>query len=65
MHKEMSHDRMLKTEAQLEAGIAALLRKAGLIQGHLKICHRSAGAAMLVPVLSGLRPSFGQPRYHC
>ncbi|MFZ9464270.1 MAG: transposase, partial [Vulcanococcus sp.] len=30
-HKAMSHDRMLKTEAQLEAEIAALLRKAELI----------------------------------
>jgi transposase len=30
-HKAMSHERMLKTEAQLEAEIAALLRKAGLI----------------------------------
>jgi transposase len=30
-HKAMSHERMLKTEAQLEAEIAALLRKAELI----------------------------------
>ncbi len=30
-HKARSHERMLKTEAQLEAEIAALLRKAELI----------------------------------
>jgi transposase len=30
-HKAMSHERMLKTEAQLEAEIAALLRKAELV----------------------------------
>jgi len=30
-HKAMSHERMIKTEAQLEAEIAALLRKAELI----------------------------------
>jgi hypothetical protein len=30
-HKAMSHERMLKTEAELEAEIAALLRKAELI----------------------------------
>ena len=30
-HKDMSHERMLKTEVQLEAEIAALLRKAELI----------------------------------
>ena len=30
-HKAMSHERMLKTEVQLEAEIAALLRKAELI----------------------------------
>jgi hypothetical protein len=35
------------------------------IQGRLKVCHGSAGAAMLVPVLSGLLSSFGRPRCHC
>ena len=34
-------------------------------QGQLKVRHRSAGAAMLVPVLSGLLPSVGRPRCHC
>jgi len=34
-------------------------------QGRLKVRHRSAGAAMLVPVLSGLLPSVGRPRCHC
>jgi glycosyltransferase involved in cell wall biosynthesis len=34
-------------------------------QGRLKVRHRSAGAAMLVPVLSGLLSSFGRPRCHC
>jgi len=34
-------------------------------QGRLKVCHGSAGAAMLVPVLSGLLSSFGRPRCHC
>jgi len=36
-----------------------------LIQGRLKVRHRSAGAAMLVPVLSGLLPFVGRPRCHC
>jgi len=31
-HKAMSHERMLKAEAQLEAEMAALLRKAELIE---------------------------------
>jgi MoxR-like ATPase len=35
------------------------------VQGRLKVCHGSAGAAMLVPVLSGLLSSFGRPRCHC
>ena len=34
-------------------------------QGQLKVRHRLAGAAMLVPVLSGLLPSVGRPRCHC
>jgi hypothetical protein len=34
-------------------------------QGRLKVCHELAGAAMLVPVLSGLLPSVGRPRCHC
>ncbi|MFM7515045.1 MAG: hypothetical protein ACKO3F_17140 [Cyanobium sp.] len=34
-------------------------------QGQLKVRHRLAGAAMLVPVLSGLLPSVGRPRCQC
>jgi hypothetical protein len=34
-------------------------------QGRLKVRHKAAGAAMLVPVLSGLLPSVGRPRCHC
>jgi predicted nucleotidyltransferase len=34
-------------------------------QGRLKVRHGLAGAAMLVPVLSGLLPSVGRPRCHC
>jgi restriction endonuclease Mrr len=34
-------------------------------QGRLKVRHKAAGAAMLVPVLSGLLPSVGRPRRHC
>ena len=37
----------------------------GREQGRLKVCHELAGAAMLVPVLSGLLPSVGRPRCHC
>jgi|694.fasta_scaffold26929_1 hypothetical protein len=40
-------------------------KKGGRPQGRLKVCHGSAGAAMLVPVLSGLLSSFGRPRCHC
>jgi transposase len=38
-HKAISHERMLKTEAQLEAEIAALLRKAELIDAHEDACY--------------------------
>jgi hypothetical protein len=34
-------------------------------QGRLKVRHKAAGAAMLVPVLSGLLPSVGRPRCQC
>jgi hypothetical protein len=34
-------------------------------QGRLKVRHGLAGAAMLVPVLSGLLPSVGRPRCPC
>jgi hypothetical protein len=33
-HRAMSHERMLRTEAQLEAEIASLLRKAQLIDAY-------------------------------
>ena len=38
-HKAMSHERMLKTEVQLEAEIAALLRKAELIDAQEDVRH--------------------------
>jgi hypothetical protein len=34
-------------------------------QGRLKVRQKAAGAAMLVPVLSGLLSSVGRPRCHC
>ena len=34
-------------------------------QGRLKVRHKAAGAAMLVPVLSGLLPSVGRPHCYC
>jgi hypothetical protein len=39
--------------------------KRGWQQGRLKVRHKAAGAAMLVPVLSGLLPSVGRPRCQC
>ncbi len=34
-------------------------------QGRLKVRHKAAGAAMLVPIFSGLLPSVSRPRCHC
>jgi hypothetical protein len=34
-------------------------------KGRLKVRHNAAGAAILVPVLSGVLPSVGRSRCHC
>jgi integron integrase len=57
-------------QAVLAAGISKpatchSLRHSFATQGRLKVRHKAAGAAMLVPVLSGLLPSVGRPRCQC
>jgi transposase len=49
-HKAMSHERMLKTEVQLEAEIAALLRKAEVIDAQEDVCHGKGKRGVELPV---------------
>ena len=60
---ERLHSPSRKAAHEAKARAKEIWRSQG--QGRLKVRHRAAGAAMVVPVLSGLLPSVGQPCCHC